>query len=1000
MASNLNVSEISREKMNNSNNSVSKLNSKMNKKINKTPEMLYINNSRKLGNSLKTQRRKISTISFESNSYFQPLTFSREENNYDQSEILHKKYLVSITKIEQINSDISNINKKLDDNIIKIEKLTEGLKKLKEDKKQKQIDIVNLLSNKESLEEIYKNKVYYLIKNKELTIQKKEKKNKNNNIEDNEIKTHVVTDSENFRMEEENELEIKIEEIKKSEKKKFVEQVISFSDDIFQKSEEVFHSNIKDKINIAYIVFSSEVSSSSSTIKADTVVSNFFSRIGLFISNHSLGNFSETLINKFLRYLLKINYIGIEIFQIIKFLNKKYKEQKKEYKDQISNLTKRNENLNEKRKILEKRREELEIKLEKKKQYIQNYEQNREKSEIKFLNNTLEGLYSLRDFSNLHLNGLNEKNKEINNSQNDNINSTEEIKDNNNTKEVIYIYNQQKKKQNNINDKNDEQNYMNIKDNESKDNIINNNNDNNNNATNTNNEIENVIMTSNEKTDTNINENININTEIKKNTIDIEKKNKTSLNKKIKMGLEKIKDKKLKITKLFKTKNNKNNKLTNVCKSSETKNEKLTLNKLSSKSNNNKSQNNNDINNNINFINKNNKKIANSVVINNNININEDAEMKNENNQDEKEINVLNSQEIFNDKQNKTDLKLNDNKVFYSKKKIDNMKIKKNNTSGKIVKKIILSNNNTNSKKEDSINNKNNILNDDNNISEVNNKNILYNNNSFNTNKKQYNNKNIYIINNINNSEQIVSKNNIYNNNQYKKINSKSQIQKEANNEDNIYTYNKFDKINTDKKNNGNMISKIKKNDKHFNTYSTEEKEGKNNLTYNFHDILNTKKRGNSINNKILNSINLENVKFFPIKKKDSQKNKNLPNSPPIYLHLNTKNKSIFHKSNIVNNTDDSNASKQKKKLIDTYVIKEYKQNTVNSKMGTNQNKNIRQKINNKEYLIYNNQNRDNSSNSYLNGNYSDNVNVNIPNLNTEEKMSKTINKISHTFSP
>ena len=74
-----------------------------------------------------------------------------------------------------------------------------------------------------------------------------------------------------------------------------------------------------------------------------------FSRNGLFILNHSLGNFSETLINKFLRYLLKINYISKEIFKTIKFLNKKYKEQKNEYKDQINNLTKRNENLNEKK---------------------------------------------------------------------------------------------------------------------------------------------------------------------------------------------------------------------------------------------------------------------------------------------------------------------------------------------------------------------------------------------------------------------------------------------------------------------------------------------------------------------------------------------------------------------------------------------------------------------------------------------------------------------------
>ena len=258
MDSNLTELNLSKEKSFHSVNPVIKTNSKTKKKILKNKRLLYINNNSSFGNPIDSRRRKFSSASVESNSYYQPLTVSREENNYDQSEILHKKYLISITKIEQINTDISNINKKLDDNNMRIEKLTENLKKLKEEKKQKQIDIVNLLSNKESLEEIYKNKVYFLIKSKG---QNEVRKNKNisdiTNTANNECKAHIESNSEIFNIEEEKELEINIDEIKKSDKKKFLEQVINLAEDIFQKHEkdEILHSRIKDKLKIAYNVF-------------------------------------------------------------------------------------------------------------------------------------------------------------------------------------------------------------------------------------------------------------------------------------------------------------------------------------------------------------------------------------------------------------------------------------------------------------------------------------------------------------------------------------------------------------------------------------------------------------------------------------------------------------------------------------------------------------------------------------------------------------------------
>ena len=85
---------------------------------------------------------------------------------YDYDDFLKKKHLPIISKYEQIVLLSSDLNKKLEENSKAIEELTNELKKLKEDKKKKQSDIVNYLSNKESLLEIYKNKVTYLINQK------------------------------------------------------------------------------------------------------------------------------------------------------------------------------------------------------------------------------------------------------------------------------------------------------------------------------------------------------------------------------------------------------------------------------------------------------------------------------------------------------------------------------------------------------------------------------------------------------------------------------------------------------------------------------------------------------------------------------------------------------------------------------------------------------------------------------------------------------------------
>ena len=300
-------------------------------------------------------------------------------NNFNEFEILQKKYLFIISKYEKILQESSKVNKKLEENTKEIEELNNGLKKLKEEKKKMQSDIVNFLSNKESLEEIFKNQISYSINHKNQSKTKLEDKEINLNVDT--LKTHNSDDSQIFDIDEEKEIIIKIEEIKKSDKNKFTEQVLNFSEEILRKKgDEELINKIKSKIKIAYNIFFSEISSNS-PIDYESVITHFFSRIGLYISNYSLGLYSETSINKFLRYLIKINNINVEISNILKFLNKKYKDQKAEMRNKINNLKKRNENLKEKKIICDKNIEKYEKIIQKNKEYIQNLKQNNDESD-------------------------------------------------------------------------------------------------------------------------------------------------------------------------------------------------------------------------------------------------------------------------------------------------------------------------------------------------------------------------------------------------------------------------------------------------------------------------------------------------------------------------------------------------------------------------------------------------------------------------------------------
>ena len=280
---------------------------------------------------------------------------SRNQEEYDNY-ALYKKYLISKTDYNKLVSEIAYVDNKIKENTKLIENLSNSLSKLKEEKKEKNVILVDLLSNKESLEEIYKIKIsslknnYQLIDPTKVNGQIKDDKNKNNNNENPFATINILDKNDN--------IEINIEDIKLSDKNKFLEQVTNFTEDIAYKKDMDVRNRLMQKINVGYQRFFSEINSPV-TIESSKIVTNFFSKISIFIANQNRGIYPEHLLNSFLRQLLKINRINDDIVEILKFLNKKYKDKKVEIKEKINNLINKNENLKNKKLSYENQKNEL-----------------------------------------------------------------------------------------------------------------------------------------------------------------------------------------------------------------------------------------------------------------------------------------------------------------------------------------------------------------------------------------------------------------------------------------------------------------------------------------------------------------------------------------------------------------------------------------------------------------------------------------------------------------
>ena len=297
-------------------------------------------------------------------------------NDDDENEIFREYNILHDRKLRALD-DIKNINERIKNNMVKIEESKKKLAELKEEKKKRQGDIMNLLSNKESIEEIYKNQIYQLTNtnynnnngangnnnyNENTASLANDINNLNNLMNDNSAihlnSNHNLTIDNEILNNDEDNFKITFKEIKESEQPKYVEQVINMFEDIFKKKDDNINESISDIINNSYELFINNDNNNNNTLdndesNNDISVTNFFSKMSLFIANQSMGKFSEVKINLLLRYLLKINYINTKLTRDIKFVNKKYKEQKKELNDLISSLEKKNINLQEKNSRLE-----------------------------------------------------------------------------------------------------------------------------------------------------------------------------------------------------------------------------------------------------------------------------------------------------------------------------------------------------------------------------------------------------------------------------------------------------------------------------------------------------------------------------------------------------------------------------------------------------------------------------------------------------------------------
>ena len=155
--------EINNDKINVSNIPISHIDPRLTRKIQKVPEIICYSHKHRMEKSINSQKLKMSINNLDNSVNSQSINNITQIDNYqNKTNIFYKKYLYNVSKLEDVFSKVEEINKKIEENEKNVQILTEKLQNLKNEKDLKKSSIVNLLSEKESLEEIYKMKIYFI----------------------------------------------------------------------------------------------------------------------------------------------------------------------------------------------------------------------------------------------------------------------------------------------------------------------------------------------------------------------------------------------------------------------------------------------------------------------------------------------------------------------------------------------------------------------------------------------------------------------------------------------------------------------------------------------------------------------------------------------------------------------------------------------------------------------------------------------------------------------
>ena len=124
---------------------------------------MSVNND--IDNNIIIDMNNLDNESISENNQYNNENINLINDNSDMNYVnIINEYSLIKSKYKQTETEINKILEKIDKNNIKIEEIKNNLSKLKEAKNKKQIDIVNLLSKKETLEEVYKNQIILLTK--------------------------------------------------------------------------------------------------------------------------------------------------------------------------------------------------------------------------------------------------------------------------------------------------------------------------------------------------------------------------------------------------------------------------------------------------------------------------------------------------------------------------------------------------------------------------------------------------------------------------------------------------------------------------------------------------------------------------------------------------------------------------------------------------------------------------------------------------------------------